>query len=147
MKFGENCFNKSYEVGILNPEEASGKSETNIESISWLRQAWNFNIIFQIPVIMMEASEKVVEFKEKLMNNLMSCADNESGYEDGVSDVNDTLNDSIDTADTVTESRDNDDKDEVIRDLVDNTSSLTIDTSTRLVLVHGCFYDILNIIF
>ena len=57
---------------------------------------------------MMEASEKVVEFKEKLMNNLMSCADNESGYEDGVSDVNDTLNDSIDTADTVTESRDND---------------------------------------
>ena len=147
MKFGENCFNKSYKVGILNPEEASGKSETNIESISWLRQAWNFNIIFQIPVIMMEASEKVVEFKEKLMNNLMSCADNESGYEDGVSDVNDTLNDSIDTADTVTESRDNDDKDEVIRDLVDNTSSLTIDTSTRLVLVHGCFYDILNIIF
>ena len=63
----------------------------------------------------------------------MSCADNESGYEDGVSDVNDTLNDSIDTADTITESRDNDDKDEVIRDLVDNTSSLTIDTSTRLV--------------
>ena len=57
MKFGENYFNKSYEVGILNPEEASGKSETNSESISWLRQAWNFNIIFQIPVIMMEASE------------------------------------------------------------------------------------------
>ena len=96
---------------------------------------------------MMEASEKVIEFKEKLLNNLMSCADNESGYEDGVSDVNDTLNDSIDTADTITESRDNDDKDEVIRDLVDNTSSLTIDTSTRLVLVHGCFFDILNIIF
>ena len=60
--------------------------------------------------------------------------DNESGYEDGVSDVNDTLNDSVDTSDitdsTISVSKEN----ENIDSLIEKTSALMLDFSTRLVL-------------
>ena len=82
----------------------------------------------------MEDHEKIVDIPEKRKVTNTKSADNESGYEDGVSDANDTLNSSIDTTDvTITLSKDTkDDHDQVIlNSLVDNTSSLTIDTSTR----------------
>ena len=57
--------------------------------------------------------------------------DNESGYEDGVSDVNDTLNDSVDTSDlnegTISDSKEN----ENIDSLIEKTSALILDFSTR----------------
>ena len=57
--------------------------------------------------------------------------DNESGYEDGVSDVNDTLNDSVDASDiaddTITVSK----IEENLDSLIENTSALILDSSTR----------------
>ena len=87
-------------------------------------------------IVDMEDHEKIVDIPEKLSVTNTKSADNESGYEDGVSDGNDTLNNSIDTTDiTVTLSRDNKDKDDdhdqvILDSLVHNTSSLTIDTSS-----------------
>ena len=86
----------------------------------------------------MEDHEKIVDIPDKLKVSNTKSADNESGYEDGVSDANDTLNSSIDMTDiTITlskDTKDKDDHDQVILDsLVDNTSSLTIDTSTRYI--------------
>ena len=74
--------------------------------------------------------------KKENIKAVVSClsVDNESGYEDGVSDVNDTLNDSVDTSDitdgTISVSKDN----ENIDSLIEKTSALLLDFSTRYVL-------------
>ena len=84
----------------------------------------------------------LVTYKPSLKSSVSNlCADNESGYEDCTSDVNDNLNDGAETEDlsgvTVTRSKSSksvlDDQDhEVTADsLVETTSALTIDSSTR----------------
>ena len=69
------------------------------------------------------------EHVKAVISNL--SVDNESGYEDGVSDVNDTLNDSVDTSNitdsTISVSKEN----ENIDSLIEKTSALILDFSTR----------------
>ena len=81
----------------------------------------------------------LVTYKPSLKSSVSNlCADNESGYEDCPSDVNDNLNDGAETEDlsgvTVTRNRsvlDDQDHEVTVDSLVETTSALTIDSSTR----------------
>ena len=77
--------------------------------------------------------------KQLLKNSISNFSvDNESGYEDGVSDVNDTLNDSVENVEVdstvitdVPKTHSGDENHEekiVLQSLVKHTSTLTIDS-------------------